>query len=167
MSLQSQKFNCNKCGNNASRSQSTSSPITGFSQPPCHPASDVEPGGGPEPSNPSPRLAQYVRTCSEPKSEFGSTSTRNIDTIDPTDNIPNSDYSGNHKPQSSVSVVFNYSGIELDDAMDKLLNRGLNYCVLPKKSRIRETLNLSTDADRRTDTILKRLRDLSKKKIKI
>ena len=33
-----------------------------------------------------------------------------------------------------------------------------------KKSRIRETSNLSTDADRRTDTILERLRDLSKKK---
>ena len=35
-----------------------------------------------------------------------------------------------------------------------------------KKSRIRETSNLSTDADRRTDTILERLRDLSKKKKK-
>ena len=33
-----------------------------------------------------------------------------------------------------------------------------------KKSRIRETKNLSTDADRRTDTILERLRDLSRKK---
>ena len=35
-----------------------------------------------------------------------------------------------------------------------------------KKSRIRETSNLSTDADRRTDTILKRLRDFSKKLFK-
>ena len=34
---------------------------------------------------------------------------------------------------------------------------------LKKKSRIRETSNLSTDADCRTDTILERLRDLSKK----
>ena len=33
-----------------------------------------------------------------------------------------------------------------------------------QKSRIRETLNLSTDADRRTDTILESLRDLSRKK---
>ena len=33
-----------------------------------------------------------------------------------------------------------------------------------KKSRIRETSNLSTDADRRTDTILESLRDLSRKK---
>ena len=31
------------------------------------------------------------------------------------------------------------------------------------KSRIRETPNLSTDADRRTDTILERLRDISLK----
>ena len=29
-----------------------------------------------------------------------------------------------------------------------------------KKSRIRETKNLSTDADSRTDTVLERLRDL-------
>ena len=35
-----------------------------------------------------------------------------------------------------------------------------------KKSRIRETLNLSTDADRRTDIILDILRDLSRKKKK-
>ena len=32
---------------------------------------------------------------------------------------------------------------------------------LKKKSRIRETKNLSTDADSRTDTILERMRDLS------
>ena len=35
-----------------------------------------------------------------------------------------------------------------------------------KKSRIRETKNLSTDADSRIDTILERLRDLSKKKLR-
>ena len=40
----------------------------------------------------------------------------------------------------------------------------LSYRYQVKKSRIRETSNLSTDADRRTDTILERLRDLSKKK---
>ena len=33
-----------------------------------------------------------------------------------------------------------------------------------KKSRKRETSNLSTDADRRTDTILESLHDLSRKK---
>ena len=35
-----------------------------------------------------------------------------------------------------------------------------------KKSRIRETKNLSTDADSRTDTISEGLRDLSQKKKK-
>ena len=36
------------------------------------------------------------------------------------------------------------------------------YAIInKKKSRIRETSNLSTDADRRTDTILEGLRDLS------
>ena len=39
--------------------------------------------------------------------------------------------------------------------------------LLIKKSRMQETSNLLIDADRRTDTILERLRDLSlKKKIK-
>ena len=38
------------------------------------------------------------------------------------------------------------------------------FKVSVKKSHIRETPTLSTDADRRTDTNLKRLRDLSKKK---
>ena len=38
------------------------------------------------------------------------------------------------------------------------------YCEnTGEKSRIRETKNFLTDADRRTDTILERLRDLSKK----
>ena len=36
--------------------------------------------------------------------------------------------------------------------------------MLWKKSRILETKNLSTDADRRSDTILGRLHNLSKKK---
>ena len=35
------------------------------------------------------------------------------------------------------------------------------FKVIDKKSRIRETKNLSTDADSRTDTVLERLRDLS------
>ena len=34
--------------------------------------------------------------------------------------------------------------------------------TIKKKSRIRETKNLSIDVDRRTDTILGRLRDLSR-----
>ena len=44
------------------------------------------------------------------------------------------------------------------------MTKNLHFVHTLKKSRIRETSNLSTDADRRTDTILERLRDLSKKK---
>ena len=40
------------------------------------------------------------------------------------------------------------------------------FQILSKKSRIRETENLSTDADSRTDTIFERLHDLSKKEEK-
>ena len=47
------------------------------------------------------------------------------------------------------------------------LKVGITNNGLTKKYRIRETPTLSTDADRRTDTNLKRLSDLSKKKIKI
>ena len=54
-----------RCGKNSSGNQSSSYLSTGFSWPPCHPASDVEPGGGPEPS--------ALRTISEPTAEFGST----------------------------------------------------------------------------------------------
>ena len=100
--IQSPYFNCNKCWYNLPRSQSTSSPLTGFSQPPCHPASDVEPGCGPEPSNQSPSLAKYVWKSTEPKSEFGSTSKRSIDTINPTVNNANSDYPKNNKPQLNI-----------------------------------------------------------------
>ena len=50
--------------------------------------------------------------------------------------------------------------------LHKVPNERLKHQISIKKSRIRETLNLSTDADRRTDTILKRLRDLSFKQIK-
>ena len=39
----------------------------------------------------------------------------------------------------------------------------LTLRINAKKSRIRDTKNLSTYADSRTDTILERLRDLSKK----
>ena len=41
------------------------------------------------------------------------------------------------------------------------------YKPIHEKSRIRETKNLSTDTDSKTDTILERLRDLSKEHIYI
>ena len=44
------------------------------------------------------------------------------------------------------------------------MQKCLQTIFFNKKSRIRETKNLSTDADRRTDTIFERLHDLFKKK---
>ena len=47
------------------------------------------------------------------------------------------------------------------DVCQILIEYITDFKVYNKKSRIRETKNLSTDADSRTDTILERLRDLS------
>ena len=38
------------------------------------------------------------------------------------------------------SAVFNYSNIELTEAMNNLLNRGLNFAILPKKLDITQVL---------------------------
>ena len=50
------------------------------------------------------------------------------------------------------------------DKQNKSLQQWLGGTNNVEKSRIRETKNLSTDADCRTDTILERLHDLSFKK---
>ena len=38
------------------------------------------------------------------------------------------------------SVIFNYSSITLTEEMDKLINRGLNFTILPFKLDITEVL---------------------------
>ena len=38
------------------------------------------------------------------------------------------------------SIVFNYSSIDITESMDKLLNRGLNFSVLPYKLDLTQTL---------------------------
>ena len=43
-------------------------------------------------------------------------------------------------PPVKQSVVFNYSGIELSEPMIKLLNRGLNFSILPYKCDITQVL---------------------------
>ena len=62
-------------------------------------------------------------------------------------------------------LCFPYAGFFLyvEPILFQIIEQNLSY---KKKSRIRETSNLSTDADRRTDTILESLRDLSRKKKK-
>ena len=56
-------------------------------------------------------------------------------------------------------TLFAYSSVA-PGKLEKQCLLSLGHTYL-KKSRMRETKNLSTDADRRTDTILERLRDLS------
>ena len=42
--------------------------------------------------------------------------------------------------KQKIDIVFNYSNIELSPDMIKLLNRGLNYCILPKDLDITQLL---------------------------
>ena len=50
--------------------------------------------------------------------------------------------------------------------ISEILTKAVKVRLITKKSRIRETPTLSTNADSRTDTNLKKLRDLSLKKSK-
>ena len=51
--------------------------------------------------------------------------------------IPKSGYKRqqNRKSKQSITVVFNYSKVNLSEAMEEVLNLGLNFAILPKKSR--------------------------------
>ena len=40
----------------------------------------------------------------------------------------------------NITAIFNYSNIKLTEAMDKVLNRGLNFCILPLKLDITQVL---------------------------
>ena len=64
---------------------------------------------------------------------------------------------------SSKDYAYSLWVVYLCDASECRTNIMSSY---KKKSRIRETPTLSTDADRRTDTNLKRLRNFSPKKKK-
>ena len=67
-------------------------------------------------------------------------------------------YIQNQVTSRATGAHWNLPGHSLADLRVSVLEQ------CKKKSRIRETKNLSTDADRRTDTILERLSDLFKKK---
>ena len=45
------------------------------------------------------------------------------------------------KSKTPISVVFNYSNIELTSSMIKLLNRGLNFCVMPAKVNLSKLMS--------------------------
>ena len=44
------------------------------------------------------------------------------------------------KKRQGTSVVFNYSKIELTDSMESLLNKGLNYAIVPDKVDLNDLL---------------------------
>ena len=44
------------------------------------------------------------------------------------------------KKKQKISVVFNYSKMELTPAMEKVLNRGLNFAILPLKLNMTQVL---------------------------
>ena len=56
--------------------------------------------------------------------------------------IPKSRYKRkiNSLKKQNINVIFNYSSITLTEAMEKLLNRGLNFSILPLKLDITQTL---------------------------
>ena len=42
--------------------------------------------------------------------------------------------------KQQISVIFNYSKITLTDSMERVLNRGLNFCILPLKLDLTQVL---------------------------
>ena len=56
--------------------------------------------------------------------------------------IPSSKYKKEQKriKKQSISAVFNYSSITLSDVMEKVLNRGLDFSVLPLKLDITQVI---------------------------
>ena len=42
--------------------------------------------------------------------------------------------------EQRLNVVYDYSSIELNAAMDRVLNRGLNFCILPKRLDLTQVL---------------------------
>ena len=76
-------------------------------------------------------------TSNERNSNDSSNSGKDIDSTDCRNEPVN-------KPKQifndSKSIVFNYSSIDITESMDKLLNRGLNFFVLPYKLDLTQTL---------------------------
>ena len=116
--------------------------IAGFSQPAHHPASGREPGDGPDSSRSVPSSAQFVPTGPKPDQGSDFTSDRNTYESNPpttsSRSISSNDREENSTPINTKSVekksiIFNYSSIELTEPMKRLLGRGLNFSVLPKK----------------------------------
>ena len=97
----------------------------------------MEPGGGPEPSDSRPRHAQPT---------YGNPTTPEPNQYDTPNCVPSYDSpvptneSNNFTVNVPKSILFNYSIIEITEAIEKLINKGLNFSVLPNKLDITQVL---------------------------
>ena len=91
----------------------------------------------------SPQVQNMPSTNINKSTNINNHSTSDI-TNDAPHNEPNNPVTGQIEPQLSMirldpvntekkSVIFNYTNIVLSDSMEKVLNRGLNFSILPKK----------------------------------
>ena len=115
--------------------------IAAFSQPAHHPASGREPGDGPDSSRSVPSSAQFVPTGPKPDQGSDFTSNRNTYESNPPTTSSRSISSHNRDENSTPinrsrkSIIFNNSKLVLTDSMETLLNRGLNFSILPKNAQ--------------------------------
>ena len=81
----------------------------------------------------------------ESNGEFDETNESNDDKYQPKQtmtpsNVENNKNSNHIPKKEKTTIVYNYSSIHLDNHMNKLLNRGLNFAVLPLKLDLTEVL---------------------------
>ena len=152
MQVQPWKYYCTKCGNYF-RTRNGDTICTyggGFCQPPHHWPSGEE--GGEGPASDTPGGGTVFTAAGVNKAGDNETDHYAHRANAPPNPRPN--YRGNDKEDSfsqvkpsnnqfkrqGISVVFNESSIELTEPMLNLLNRGLNFIILPLKLDITQTL---------------------------
>ena len=143
MLLQAYLSTCTKCGKKC-RGCSNCPQSPGFSQPAHHPASGVEPGGGPKLSA-SRSTGHKTNNRSSHKTNGNNVESNEYNPINlvsyEKDKQLNTNTENEYRVHNKTnSIVFNYSSQVLTDSMEKVLNRGLNFCLLPYKLDITQTL---------------------------
>ena len=142
-------------------SDTTTPHTSGFSQPAHRPASSVESGDWPRPRASYTTASQYVPRGSQPneKSEISSDDSINkhVASTDEPDNdiLENSSVSLIREKESNPhdetrepnktyvidkSIVFNYSTMVINEPMQRPINIGLNFSILPPKLDITQPL---------------------------
>ena len=97
-----------------------------------------------EPCSPNPNTTDaYFRYDSQDHDEYdGSNDTNDTDNVNTEQWIPRSRFRKQQLKlrKQNLTIIFNYSNIELTEPMKKVLNRGLNFCILPIKLDITQVL---------------------------